>query len=341
MLLLQRIDEWKSGSLCEIRFKVSMLYRSLNMSRSNVSFVLEPISMSLCCIVVLRNMFRSGKLSTISTTTRIGQYELGKTIGRGAFAEVKQATHMITKVQIALKIVSRNRISRSDTLSEMLKREIQVLGMLRHPHILRLYEVIETPSDLFLVMQLASGGELFNYIRSNGKLQEEEARRLFQQLVSALCYCHEHKNVHRDIKLENLLITTDGDLKLSGFGLAGLMQDGEFLQMSCGPPIAAPEIVWGDPYAGPEVDCWSAGIVLYAMLAGSYPFDINELIRKRSARYKIDFPVHFSEDSQDLISKMVCVDPIKRITFAEIRRHPWFMHHLPSHLDFGLDTCYG
>jgi len=268
------------------------------------------------------------------TTVRIGKYKIGKTLGHGNFGKVKQAKHIITGVQVAIKIINRSKI-RSQEMSDKVRREIQILTMLKHPHIIRLYEVIETPTEIFLVLEFVSGGELFDYIVTRGKLHEEEARRVFQQVVSALAYCHHHGVVHRDLKPENLLISGDGSIKVADFGLANLMQDGEFLRTSCGSPnYAAPEVISGSLYAGPEVDCWSAGVILYALLVGQLPFDDDVIFKlfKKIKAGTYPMPSHLSEDSRNLISQMLCIDPLKRITFAEIRRHPWFKYRLPPYL---------
>ena len=267
-------------------------------------------------------------------TVRIGKYKIGKTLGHGSFGKVKLAKHILTGVEVAIKIINRSKI-RSAEMSDKVRREIQILMMLKHPHIIRLYEVIETPTEIFLVMEFVSGGELFDYIVTRGKLHEEEARRLFQQVISALAYCHHHGVVHRDLKPENLLISGDGSIKVADFGLANLMQDGEFLRTSCGSPnYAAPEVISGCLYAGPEVDCWSAGVILYALLVGTLPFDDDVIFKlfKKIKAGSYPMPSHLSEDSRNLISQMLCVDPLKRITFSEIRRHPWFKYRLPPYL---------
>ena len=158
-------------------------------------------------------------------------------------------------------------------MASRVKREVQYLKFLRHPHIIKLYEVITTPTDIILVMEYA-GNELFNYIIDRGRMSEVEARRFFQQIISAIDYCHRHKICHRDLKLENLLLDAHNNIKIADFGLSNLMQDGDFMRTSCGSPnYAAPEVISGKLYAGPEVDVWSCGIILYVMLCGRLPFD--------------------------------------------------------------------
>ncbi|KAG0734589.1 hypothetical protein G6F62_012055 [Rhizopus arrhizus] len=153
------------------------------------------------------------------------------------------------------------------------KREIQYLKLLRHPHIIKLYEVITTPTDIIMVIEYA-GKELFNYIVEKGKLSEDDARRFFQQIICAVEYCHRHKIAHRDLKPENLLLDANNNVKIADFGLSNIMTDGDFLKTSCGSPnYAAPEVISGRLYAGPEVDVWSCGVILYVMLCGRLPFD--------------------------------------------------------------------
>ena len=260
-------------------------------------------------------------------------------------------------------------------MAEKVKREINILKKCGHPHIIRLYEVIDTPSDIFVVMEYVPNGELFDYIVSKGRLAADEARHFFHQIVAGGEYCHYHKIVHRDLKVrhtssflgipvprrvwavsshdastvpchvrknkpENLLLDAENNLKIADFGLSNTMRDGDFLRTSCGSPnYAAPEVISGNLYAGPEVDVWSIGVILYALLCGSLPFDdesIPNLFKKiKSGMYSL--PSHLSSLSRDLIPRMLVVDPMKRITIPEIRQHPWFQHKLPQYLHFTPD----
>ena len=265
---------------------------------------------------------------------KIKHYTLRKTLGHGSFGKVKLAEHDVTGQQVAIKIINRNKL-RTDDMSEKVMREIQIAHLLKHPHIIRLYEVIESPSEIYLVMEYVSGGELFDHIVHKGRLHEEEARQLFQQIMSGLAYCHHHGVVHRDLKPENLLLTGDHNVKIADFGLSNLMQDGEFLRTSCGSPnYAAPEVITGNLYAGQEVDIWSAGVILYALLCGSLPFDdesIYKLFKKiKSGHYTL--PSHLSELSRDLIARMLQVDPLKRITMEDVRKHPWTLYRQAPYL---------
>lgn len=220
-------------------------------------------------------------------------------------------------------------------MEDKVQREINILHLCTHPHIIRLYEVIDTPTDIFLVIEYVSGGELFDYIVSKGRLSADEARNFFHQIISGVEYCHFQKIVHRDLKPENLLLDSNLNIKIADFGLSNLMRDGDFLRTSCGSPnYAAPEVISGHLYAGPEVDVWSCGVILYALLCGSLPFDdesIPNLFKKiKSGMYSM--PTHLSQLAKNLIPRMLEVDPMKRITIPEIRMHPWFQHKLPPYL---------
>eukprot|EP01084_Bolivina_argentea_P095104 170983_1 len=265
---------------------------------------------------------------------RIGAYNLQRALGLGAFGKVKLGEHVVLKQHVAVKILNKAKIQQLD-MPEKVKREINILRLCCHPHIIRCYEVIDTPSDIFVVMEYAPGGELFDYIVSKGRPSAVEAQRLFQQLICAVDYCHSHNIVHRDLKPENLLLDADNNLKIADFGLSNVMRDGEFLRTSCGSPnYAAPEVIQGNLYAGPEVDVWSCGVILYALLCGSLPFDdesIPSLFKKiRSGMYLL--PSHLSPPTRDLIPRMLVVDPMRRISVAGIRKHPWVKQNLSPYL---------
>lgn len=225
-------------------------------------------------------------------------------------------------------------------MHEKIRREIQILQFLKHPHVIRLYELLDTPSDIFMVMEYVQGGELFDHIVHKLKLQEDEARRFFQQILSGVEYCHQCMVTHRDLKPENLLLDSNLHVKIADFGLSNTMRDGEFLKTSCGSPnYASPEVVTGKAYVGPEVDVWSGGVVLYALLCGSLPFDdenVPNLFRKIK-HGNFTLPGHLSSEAKDLIVQMLVVDPTRRITFSQIRRHSWFLKDLPEYLAVPLN----
>ncbi|CAO0801897.1 unnamed protein product [Mucor circinelloides] len=271
--------------------------------------------------------------SNNSNRMRIGQYNIISTIGTGSFGKVKLAVHAITGQKVALKIINRKKIASMD-MGGRVKREIQYLKLLRHPHIIKLYEVITTPTDIIMVIEYA-GRELFNYIVEKGRMAEEDARRFFQQIICAVEYCHRHKIVHRDLKPENLLLDANNNVKIADFGLSNIMTDGDFLKTSCGSPnYAAPEVISGKLYAGPEVDVWSCGVILYVMLCGRLPFDdeyIPTLFKKINGGI-YTMPSYLSSDTKALLTSMLVVDPLKRITIQEIRKNPWFNKNLPAYL---------
>ena len=256
------------------------------------------------------------------------------TLGIGSFCKVKLATHELTGIKVAIKILNRRKLKKQE-MGDKFRTEIHILRMFQHPCIIRLYEVIDTPTDIFTVMEYVPGGELFDYIVSKGKLDEREARSIFQQLISGLEYCHVHMVVHRDLKPENLLLDSENKIKIADFGLSHRLHDGNFLKTSCGSPnYAAPEVISGNLYCGAEVDIWSCGVILYALLCGSLPFDdenIRSLFRKiKSGIYTI--PPHVSDGARDLISKMLIVDPLKRISIQQIMAHQWYRTNLPGYL---------
>lgn len=270
---------------------------------------------------------------------KIGHYILGETLGTGTFGKVKIAVHQRTNHKVAVKILNRQKIKSLDVVGKI-RREIQNLKLFRHPHVIKLYEVMSTPTDIFMVMEYVPGGELFDYIVKHGKLKEPEARRFFQQIISGVDYCHRHMVVHRDLKPENLLLDANLNVKIADFGLSNMMHDGEFLRTSCGSPnYAAPEVISGKLYAGPEVDIWSCGVILYALLCGTLPFDdehVPTLFRKiKSGIFAI--PDYLNKEVVGLLCLMLQVDPLKRSSIKDIREHDWFKHDLPDYL-FPLPT---
>lgn len=204
------------------------------------------------------------------------------------------------------------------------------------------YTVITTPTEIIMVLEYA-GGELFDYIVNNGRLPETQARKFFQQIVCAVEYCHRHKIVHRDLKPENLLLDDHYNVKIADFGLSNIMTDGNFLKTSCGSPnYAAPEVISGKLYAGPEVDVWSCGVILYVLLVGRLPFDDEYIptLFKKIAAGNYSIPSYLSPGAVHLIKKMLMVNPVHRITVAEIRQDPWFTRDLPAYLSLPPDDFY-
>ncbi|PPR02748.1 hypothetical protein CVT26_009459, partial [Gymnopilus dilepis] len=264
---------------------------------------------------------------------KLGEYTVIQDIAEGTFGKVKMATHTITGHKVAMKYISKAVIQREKTKTRV-KREFEYMRTLQHPHIIKLYEVISTPTDIIFVLEYA-GGELFNYIVANGRMDEPRARRFFQQIISGIEYSHRLKIVHRDLKPENVLLDDDLNVKIADFGLSNEISDGDFLTTSCGSPnYAAPEVIRGGVYAGPEIDVWSSGVILYVMLCGRLPFeddDVQVLFSKIS-QGNFHMPTYLSPDAKNLITSMLAVDPVKRITIPEITNHPFFTTDLPRYL---------
>ncbi|KAI0514563.1 protein kinase SNF1 [Xylaria bambusicola] len=264
---------------------------------------------------------------------RIGAYNVIKTLGEGSFGKVKLAVHRSTNQQVALKIIARKKLISRDMVGRV-EREIEYLQLLRHPHIIKLYSVIKTQNEIIMVLEYA-GGELFDYIVAHGRLDEQKARRFFQQMICAVEYCHRHKVVHRDLKPENLLLDDQLNVKIADFGLSNIMTDGNFLRTSCGSPnYAAPEVISGKLYAGPEVDVWSCGVILYVLLVGRLPFDDDHIpsLFAKIQRGVFTVPQWINSEVADLIRKMLQTNPVQRATIEDIRQDPWFSKDLPPYL---------
>lgn len=239
----------------------------------------------------------------------------------------------MTAHRVALKYISKVQINRERNKTRV-RREFEYMRALKHSHIIKLYEVISTPTDIIFVLEYA-GGELFNYIAQNGKMSEDMARKFFQQIISGIDYSHRLKIVHRDLKPENVLLDDDLNVKIADFGLSREISDGDFLSTSCGSPnYAAPEVIRGAVYAGPEIDVWSAGVILYVMLCGRLPFEDEDVqvLFTRIIQGEYHIPDYVGPEARDLINKMLAVDPVKRITIPEITNHPFFVTNLPKYL---------
>ncbi|KAG8905331.1 Protein kinase [Tulasnella sp. 403] len=268
-----------------------------------------------------------------SNIAKLGEYKLVRTVGEGTFGKVKLAIHTVTGHKVAMKFISKAKIN-AMKMRTRVAREVEYLRMLRHPHIIKLYEVISTPTDIIMVIEYA-GGELFNYIVEHGKMSEPQARKFFQQIMTAISYSHALKIVHRDLKPENVLLDENLNVKIVDFGLSNIMTDGDFLKTSCGSPnYAAPEVISGKLYAGPEIDVWSCGVILYVMLCGRLPFEdenVPQLFHKISTGL-YHLPSYLSPDAKSIIQGMLAVDPVKRLTVPEILALPWFNIDLPIYL---------
>ncbi|OMJ90746.1 hypothetical protein SteCoe_6823 [Stentor coeruleus] len=256
----------------------------------------------------------------------IGNYQLGKTIGEGTFGKVKLGIHIQTQEKVAIKILEKDRICDVSDI-ERVSREIHILKLIRHPDIIQLYEIIETPRKLYLIMEYASGGELFEYIVKHKKIREKEACRFFQQLLAGVEYISKLNVVHRDLKPENLLLDHKMNIKIVDFGLSNTFKAGELLKTACGSPCyAAPEMIAGKKYEGLKADLWSGGVILFAMVCGYLPFEdsnTNTLYKKILAG-DYQFPKFISNDAKDLMTGILNVDPDQRLSIDQIRKHNWF-----------------
>ncbi len=261
-------------------------------------------------------------------------YILGKTLGSGAYAKVKTATSLKKGgSEVAIKIINKKSAPK-DVVAKFLPREIEVLKALDHECIIKLIDVVNTPDTMYLVMELATSGDLLDFINSKRYLSERVARNFFTDLVNGIDVCHSLNIVHRDLKCENLLLDGRLRLKISDFGFARRTQ-GQNLETYCGSyAYAAPEVILGQPYLGQAADIWSMGVVLFAMLAGKLPFkdtDVKTLLAEISS--VLVYPSRLSEESKRLIARMLTFTPHERITVPEIKAHPWMTAPLPPAKD--------
>ena len=259
---------------------------------------------------------------------QIGNYKVEKTIGSGTFGKVKLGFHSITQEKVAVKVLEKSKINHLEDI-ERVKREINFLKKLNHPNVIKLLEILENNTSLFLVMEYAGGGELFNHIVKKRRLSEQEASFFFYQIVEGLESIHKHNIVHRDLKPENLLFNEHKQIKIIDFGLSNNYFDGApLLATPCGSPCyAAPEMVLGKKYSGVKVDTWSLGIILFAMTAGYLPFEDqnNEKLFKKIVKCNIEFPSFVSQNSIDMINLILDTNPDTRISLNEIKEHQFYL----------------
>ncbi len=253
---------------------------------------------------------------------KISNYSICGQVGQGAYAAVKAAVHKATGQKVAIKVYEKYKIADSQRKT-CVNREIRVLQRLTHKNIVQLYETIDTPRQLFLVMEMVKGSSLYSYVRSRPgrKLDQQECMRLFSQVVAGIEYCHKHNVVHRDIKLENLLLDEHHNVKIIDFGFSIFAAADQRLKIFCGTPsYMAPEIVSKKEYFGQPADMWSLGILLYTMLCGTFPFrgaGERELFRA-IARCQFTYPPTVSAEARDIIGKMLRLDPQKRAAAGEV-----------------------
>ncbi|XP_047514807.1 uncharacterized protein LOC125056031 isoform X3 [Pieris napi] len=252
------------------------------------------------------------------------RFDIVRKLGQGTYGKVQLGINKKTGQEVAIKTIKKCKIETEADLVRI-RREVQIMSSVRHPNIVHIYEVFENSEKMILVMEYCSGGELYDYLSQKKVLEEDEARRLFRQIATAVYYCHIHKICHRDLKLENVLLDETGSAKIADFGLSNVFKETSLLATFCGSPLyASPEIVKGTPYIGPEVDCWSLGVLLYTLVYGAMPFDgsnFKRLVRQISNGdyYEPKNP----SSASPLIRDMLTVDPLKRADIVYICDHPW------------------
>ncbi|KAF5828215.1 hypothetical protein DUNSADRAFT_18019 [Dunaliella salina] len=254
-------------------------------------------------------------------------YTVGKVIGEGGFCQVRLAVHHLSKRKVAIKVINKSKLTDVNE-AKRIQREIRVMLHLTHECIIKLFEVVDSADTLYLVMEHAPNQSLLDYVRARKRLVEGKAAIFLKQIVAGLQYCHSREVVHRDVKLENILLGADGNMKIIDFGLSAFFVPGKRLRVHCGSPsYAAPEIVSRKHYDGPPVDVWSLGVVLFACLAGHLPFHSSSGNKQELCQKIIDgkfsMPAYLSPAAKDLLTRMLTVDPDKRATFEQVLAHPW------------------
>lgn len=252
------------------------------------------------------------------------RFDIIKKLGQGTYGKVQLGINKETGQEVAIKTIKKSKIESEADLVRI-RREIQIMSSVQHPNIIHIYEVFENREKMVLVMEYAAGGELYDFLSERKVLGEEEARRLFRQIATAVYYCHKHKICHRDLKLENILLDVDGSAKIADFGLSNVFDETRLLGTFCGSPLyASPEIVQGTPYHGPEVDCWSLGVLLYTLVYGAMPFDGSNFKRLVKQISQGDyFEPKKPSPASPLIREMLTVSPAKRADIVKICSHWW------------------
>ena len=269
---------------------------------------------------------QSSRAPTAAPKSRsIGHYVLGKTIGEGTFGKVKVGTHILTGEKVAIKILEKEKIVDVADV-ERVSREIHILKLIRNPHVIQLYEIIETHRQLYLIMEFASGGELFDHIVESQRLKEHEAIKFLRQIVSGVEVIHRNFVVHRDLKPENLLLDGNKNLKIVDFGLSNTFKPGNLLKTACGSPCyAAPEMIAGKRYVPELCDVWSIGVILFAMVCGHLPFEDQNtaVLYKKILSGEVNYPAFLSPRLLSLLKGMLTTDPNKRFNLEKVKNHDW------------------
>jgi len=258
------------------------------------------------------------------------KYEVGDELGRGAFSVVKAGVNRKTRDRVAIKIIDRNDVGKD--YEKNLRMEMDILRRVDHPNIIALHEMIEAGNKLYFVMELVTGGELFDRIVEKGSYSEEDAKILVRKIVSAIEYLHKQNIAHRDLKPENLLVKSvedDTEVKIADFGLSKIIDKDKMMQTACGTPgYVAPEVLNAEGY-DKEVDMWSVGVITYILLCGFPPFysesvpEVFEQIMKAEYDYPEEYWDEISAEAKDFIDHLLVVDVAKRLTAEQSLNHPW------------------
>ncbi|KAK8692560.1 hypothetical protein V6N13_076017 [Hibiscus sabdariffa] len=280
------------------------------------------------------------KDTSSGTALLLGRYEVGKLLGHGTFAKVYYARNLKTDESVAIKVLDKEKILKGG-LTAHIEREIAILRRVRHPNIVQLFEVMATKTKIYFVMEYVHGGQLFKKV-AKGRLKEDVARKYFQQLISAVGFCHARGVYHRDLKPENLLLDENGNLKVSDFGLSAVSdqtrQDGLFHTFCGTPAYVAPEVLGRKGYDAAKVDIWSCGVILFVLMAGYLPFHDHNIMAMYKKIYKGEFrcPKWFSPDLVRLLTKVLVKNPETRITISEIMENRWFKKGF-KHIKFYIE----
>ena len=258
------------------------------------------------------------------------RYTRVKVIGKGAFGAVKVGVHKLSGAVVAIKNFKKSDI-KSEVEQKGIEREIKIMKAANHQHVIRLYEVIDSPTNYYLVMECAPNGDLGAHLEKVRRLGEADAAKFLVQTASAVAHCHGRGVVHRDLKPENLLLDGNMDIKLTDFGLSALVKPGVLLKVPCGTPAySAPELISRQPYDGTRADVWSLGVLLFAMLSAALPFnndDEDEVVRAVTAGDFAFAPKaswkKVTPQAIDVVSRLLRVRPEARATLAELRAHAW------------------
>ena len=296
----------------------------------------------LMLVAKIKDFYTRDSAKDIQTT--LDFYKIVKRIGEGSFGKVYQAVSILTGKEVAIKKFDKAEI-KTEMAKQKIFQEAKIVNMLDHPNIARLLEVFENKGNIFCVMEYAKEGDILNLIKTRGPLDENTARFIVVQVAQGLKYCHSKNILHRDIKLDNVLLSENYTAKICDFGISRVVKKGELIFEDSGTPAyTAPELVSGKGYSGFQADVWSLGIMLFVMVTGKVPFKdkskspdvLHQLIKKGEFTFP---PIpHLSEPLQDLITRMLCVDPDKRITIEEMLVHPWFKHPMIEQLTTYLNV---